>query len=111
MATPGPALLLFRTTHSISELCEKRFTESGWTSVHTTDIEDLAVGLGDVYTLGLDDLSWDLGGDESFVGGTSDENSITHTGPGAHITKELARDENSVAYAWTQCHIALSVCH
>ena len=53
-----PAQLPFRTTHSISELCERRFTESGWTGVYTTDIEDLAVGLEDVYKLGLDDLSW-----------------------------------------------------
>ena len=48
----------FRTAHSINELCEKRFTESGWTGVYTTDIQDLAVGLEDVYKLGLDDLNW-----------------------------------------------------
>ena len=58
MATQAPAQLSFRTTHSLSELCEKHFTESGWTGVYTTDIEDLAVGLEDVCKLGLDDLSW-----------------------------------------------------
>ena len=58
MATQAPAQLPFRTTHSLSELCKKRFTESGWTGVYATDIEDLDVGLEDVYRLGLDDLSW-----------------------------------------------------
>ena len=58
MATPDPAQLPFRTTHSISELCEIPFSESKWSSVYTTDIEDLASGLEDVYKLGLDDLSW-----------------------------------------------------
>ena len=53
-----PAPFPFRTTHSISELCEKRFEESGWTGVCTTDIEDLAGALEEVYQLGLDDLSW-----------------------------------------------------
>ena len=53
-----PAPFPFRTTHSINELCEKRFEESGWTGVYTTDIEDLAGALEEVYQLGLDDLSW-----------------------------------------------------
>ena len=59
MATQAPTQLPFRTTHSISELCEKRFTESRWTGVYTKHIDDLAVGLEDVYKLGLDDLSWE----------------------------------------------------
>jgi len=53
-----PAPFPFRTTHSISELCEIRFQESGWTGVYTTDIEDLAGALEEVYKLGLEDLSW-----------------------------------------------------
>ena len=53
-----PAPFPFRTTHSINELCEKRFEESGWTGVYTTDIEDLAGALEEVYQLGIDDLSW-----------------------------------------------------
>ena len=46
------------TLYSISELCERRFTESGWTGIYTTDIKDLAGALEDVCKLGLEDLSW-----------------------------------------------------
>ena len=58
MTTQASAQLPFRTTHSISELCKRRFSESGWTGIYTTDIEDLAGALDDVYKLGLEDLSW-----------------------------------------------------
>ena len=53
------SLLPYQTTHSLSELCETHFEKSGWTGDFTTDIEGLRSALEDVYTLGLEDLSWE----------------------------------------------------
>ena len=54
-----PPLFLFQTTHSVSELCETFFDKSGWSGDYTTDIEGLRSALEEVYTLALEDFSWE----------------------------------------------------